>query len=188
MRSLHRSATLLVMLPLLVAAGCHRGAAENSAPLKGPRVSDRDIVAIVLAANNTDLSYARMVPARARSTEVLQYAQRMATDHTILNMRANDVAERNRIRAEDNEISLAYRDYSAANRDKLRDLSGAKFDSAYVANEVLFHADLLAALNEVLGPQAKNGELRELVMNLKPAVTAHLAHAEQLQASLNKKR
>ena len=54
----------------------------------------------------------------------------------------------------------------------------------YAANEVQFHTELLAALNTVLAPSAHNPELREFVNLLKPAVSAHLAHAEQVRAAV----
>jgi putative membrane protein len=147
-------------------------------------VSDGNIVAIVLAANNTDLSYARLAPARARSADVKAFAQRMTTDHMILNAKVNDIALRNDITAEENEASLDFRDHSAERRDILRELDGARFDSTYAANEIQYHTELLASINTVLAPNARNSELREFVSLLKPAVSAHLAHAEQMRAAL----
>jgi putative membrane protein len=163
---------------------CHRPSSEDVAPVSGPRVSDGNIVAIVLAANNTDLSYARLAPARARSADVKAFAQRMMTDHTILNAKVNDIAARNGIAGVDNSTSLDFRDHSADRRDVLRELDGARFDSVYAANEVQYHAELLAAINTTLAPNARNSELREFVSLLKPAVSAHLAHAEQMRAAL----
>lgn len=171
---------------LLAAVACHRSpaAAGTASAAAAPRVTEANVVAIILAANNTDLSYARLVPARAASPEVKAFAQRMTTDHTLLNSRVNDIASRNRITAEDDAISLDFRDHSAARRDILRELAGARFDSTYAANEVQYHQELLAAIDGVLVPSSRNAELREFVMNLKPAVSAHLAHAEQMRATL----
>jgi putative membrane protein len=180
-------ARITTLAALVSIAACHRGGSVEPATVAGPRVNDGNIIAIVLAANNTDLSYARLA-GRTQNADVRSFAQLMTTDHTILNMRVNDIAQRNRIRPEDNDISLSFRDYSAERRDVMRGLPGAAFDSTYAANEVQYHLDLLSALNQVLAPQAKNAELREFVTNLKPAVTAHLAHAEQLQANLKKKK
>ncbi|CAN5177656.1 hypothetical protein BH09GEM1_BH09GEM1_40780 [soil metagenome] len=148
------------------------------------KVSQENVVAIILAANNTDLSYARLVPARASNPEVKAFAQRMLTDHTLLNNRVNDISTRDRITAEDNAISLDFRDHSAARRDILRELEGATFDSTYIANEIQYHQELLDAISGVLIPNTKNGELRDFVMSLRPAVSAHLAHAEQIRATL----
>ena len=108
----------------------------------------------------------------------------MTTDHTLLNARVNEIALRNRITAEDDAISLDFRDHSAARRDVLRELEGARFDSTYVANEVQYHQELLAAIDGVLVHSVRNADLRDFVMSLKPAVSAHLAHAEQVRAIL----
>lgn len=176
-------------LSLLAVVACRRGAPETGAVPSGvPRVTDGNVVAIILAANNTDLAYARLVPSRSTNADVAAFARRMTTDHTILNARVNEIASLNRINAEDNEVSLDFRDNSATRRDALRDLTGARFDSAYAANEITYHTELLGAIDKVLAPQARNAELREFVNNLKPAVSAHLAHAEQMRAGLAKKR
>lgn len=151
-------------------------------------VSEGNVVAIILAANNTDLSYARLAPARARSADVRGFAQRMLTDHTILNARMREVAARVGIAAEDTPFSLDMRDHSMERRDVLRELSGAAFDSTYMANEVDYHRDLLATIDNVLTGSVRADALREFVTNLRPAVSAHLAHAEQVRASLVTRR
>ncbi|MEO8335173.1 MAG: DUF4142 domain-containing protein [bacterium] len=184
MRPSVRHLCTIAGLALVAATACHRRSPDDMAPTSGPRVSDGNIVAIVLAANNTDLSYARLAPARSRSADVRAFAQRMTTDHTILNVKVSDIALRNGITGEENSTSLDFRDHSAERRDILRELDGARFDSTYIANEVDYHTELLAAINTVLAPNARNSELREYVGNLKPAVSAHLAHAEQLRATL----
>src|SRR6059058_5359106 len=76
------------VLLLAAVAGCHRAPVASSAPVAqaappAVRISEGNIVAIILAANNTDLSYARLAPSRARSAAVKTFAQRMTTDHTI---------------------------------------------------------------------------------------------------------
>ena len=152
------------------------------------RVTPANVVAIVLAANNTDLSYARLVPSRSNNADVRAFAQRMLTDHTLLNARIMDISARHVITAEDNAISLDFREHSAVRRDMLRDLSGAKFDSTYIANEIQYHRELLDAISVVLVPGTKPGELRDFVTNIRPAVSAHLAHAEQIRATLASQR
>jgi putative membrane protein len=164
-------------------------ASKVNAPSKSSsRVTQANVVAIVLAANNTDVSYARLVPARSSNADVKSFAQRMLTDHTLLNTRIMDISNRDYITAEDNVVSLDFRDHSAVRRDMLRELTGAKFDSAYIANEIQYHQDLLDAISAVLVPSTKPGELRDFVTNLRPAVSAHLAHAEQIRATLASRR
>ena len=178
-----RIALRLALLSLAVASGCHRSASMLGSA-GAPDLDDGNIVAIVLAANNTDLSYARLVPGRASSAEVKAYATRMTADHTLLSTRAADIALRNGISAEDDAVSLDFRDHSATRRDLLRELTGARFDSTYIENEIQYHMELLAALDSVLIPRAHNAALKQFVVTLRPAVSAHLAHAEQVRATL----
>ena len=190
MRHFSCRATRFSWIALTLVLACHKGASSTPAPATADAattgsVSEANVVAIILAANNTDLSYARLVPSRSRSSEVKAFAQRMLTDHAFLNTRVNEIALKNGIAAEDNAISLDFRDHSAARRDILRDLDGAKFDSTYAANEVQYHQELLAAIDKVLVPATRTPELRTFVVNLKPAVSAHLAHAEQIRATLS---
>jgi putative membrane protein len=175
--------TIRLALLLVAAASCHRNSAPQGAPVTEV-ISEANVVAIILAANNTDLSYARMVPNRVKSPAVKTFAQRMMTDHTTFNARLTEIAEHLDIRPEDNATSLEYRDYSAQRRDMLRNLEGATFDAAYAQNEIQFHTDLLAIIDKVLGPNTRTPELREFLIQFKPAMSAHLGHAEQMKASV----
>jgi putative membrane protein len=65
-------------------------------------------------------------------------------------------------------------------------MSGAAFDSAYIASEVTYHQELLDGINNALIPNAQNAELKALLEQTRPAVEAHLKHAQELQTSLGK--
>src|SRR5689334_18461193 len=56
-----------------------------SRPVPKGSISDANIAAMVLASNNTDISYARLVPSRAQRVDVKKFAERMLTDHTGVN-------------------------------------------------------------------------------------------------------
>lgn len=63
-------------------------------------------------------------------------------------------------------------------------MKGADFDKAYVDNEVGYHQAVIDALDKTLIPNAKNAELKETLVKIRPAFVAHLEHAKKLQASL----
>jgi putative membrane protein len=63
-------------------------------------------------------------------------------------------------------------------------MSGRAFDSAYVSMELDRHRAILAMIDDVLLPRARSAELRELLASTRPIIAAHVAHAEQLQATL----
>jgi len=79
------------------------------------------------------------------------------------------------------------RDISTVQRDSLRALTGRAFDSTYVAMELDRHRAMLTMIDDVLLPRARGSELRELLASTRPIVAAHVAHAEQLQATLRKR-
>jgi len=166
----------------------------NRMPEAAPRrteigpVNDATIAAMVLASNYTDISYAQLAPARAQRADVRDFAHRMLTDHTTVNQLVRDVLAKLDLAPRDNIASLDMRDESAENRDILRELSGYAFDSAYVENEVRYHQKFLASLDDIMIPRAKHAELETLLRNVRPAVAAHLAHAEQLRANVLAKR
>ncbi len=186
-----RSAKSITCLVLLCAA-CSRmhrsnapapaAAATRPQVVSGP--SDANIAAILLAANNTDISYARLAPARAQSAAIKEFAQRMLTDHTAVLGLINDLMSRIDLTPVDNSTSLDFRDESAAKRDILRELEGRAFDTTYIANEVSYHTRLLASIDNSLLPSARNPQLRQLVANIRQAVAAHLAHAQEVRASV----
>jgi putative membrane protein len=163
------------------------GQPASAAP-SGPRatadLTDANIAAILLAANNTDISYARLAPSRAQSQAVKDFAERMLTDHTNVNQAVTDLLGRIDLNPEDDKISLDFRDESANKRDILRELDGRAFDSTYVKNEVDYHVKLLGAIDTVLLPSARNPQLKQLIANIRPAVVAHLGHARQIQGAM----
>lgn len=149
---------------------------------------DANIAAMLLASNNTDISYARLVPARAQREDVRQFAQRMLTDHLGVNALLTETLAKIELTPEDNLASLDMRDESAARRDAMRDLAGFAFDSAYITNEVAYHQRFLASLDRLMLPRVRNGELKSLLNSVRPAVAGHLAHAEQVWANVMARR
>jgi putative membrane protein len=52
---------------------------------------------------------------------------------------------------------------------------------------VAYHQAVLDAVDKVLIPSAKNAELKDLIVKVRPAFVAHLDHAKMVQSSLAKK-
>ena len=155
--------------------------------ITGP-MRDANVAAMLLAWNNTDISYARLVPSRAQRDDVKRFAERMLTDHTGINSLVTALLEKMDIGAEDNIASLNMRDESATKRDLMRDLEGFVFDSAYATNELSYHRRFLSSLDHEMIPAAKSDDLRTLLNTIRPAVAAHMAHAEQLWADVLARR
>jgi putative membrane protein len=149
-----------------------------------PMPSDGNIAAILLAANNADISYARLAQTRAQSPAVRDFAQRMLADHAAVNELLNAVLNSSKLVAADSHESLKFRDVSAATRDLLRKLDAAAFDSSYVANEVSCQIQLLQSIDRDLQPLAAQPQLRQLITDIRPKVAEHLEAARQLRTTL----
>ena len=151
-------------------------------------VNDANIAAMVLALNNTDISYARLVPARGERADIREFARRMLTDHVSVNSLVTDLMNKLDVTPEENDASLDMRDESATNRDLMRELTGYAFDSTYIENEIKYHRKFLASIDNVMIPRARNRELQTLLRSVRPAVAAHLAHAEQVRVNVFTKK
>lgn len=147
-------------------------------------ITDPQIAAIVVAANDVDIEAGELARSRASDPEVRAFAERMVMDHTGVNAAATDLVTRLGVTPEASATSRQLREGGEENLSALRELSGAEFDRAYIEHEVTYHQAVLDAINGTLIPGATNGELRSLLEQGAAAFEAHLEHARQLQTSL----
>lgn len=160
-------------------------AAEAAAPAPAaPAVTDPQIAAIVVAANDVDIRAGELARERSTSAGVKAFAERMITDHTGVNKAASDLVGRLGVTPEPNATSQKLTSDGEQARAALQGLSGAAFDRAYVDGEVAYHQAVLDAIDQTLIPSAGNAELKALLEQTRPAVAAHLDHARQLQGTL----
>ncbi len=158
-------------------------AAPASAASAGSALTDANIAAIVVAANNADIAYADLALAKSQDAEVRSFATMTKKDHTAVNEAAVALVTRLKVTPVDNQVSFDLRDDADTKRLVMRDLEGFAFDSAYAANEVTYHRTVLGAIDAALIPSAQNAELKALLVSVRPAVAAHLEHATSLAAA-----
>jgi putative membrane protein len=72
-------------------------------------------------------------------------------------------------------------------QSSLRSKSGSAFDKAYIDNEVAYHQAVINTVQNVLIPEAKNSELKQLLQNVLPTLKTHLEHAQMVQKNLSGK-
>lgn len=155
--------------------------AQDSAP------NDAQIAAIVVAANQVDIEAGKLAQSKAGSKAVKEFARTMVTDHTGVNKAASDLVKKLNVTPEENPTSRSLKENGKKTRARLQQLKGSAFDRAYIDNEVTYHQAVLDAVDQALIPNAKNEELKALLVKVRPAFVAHLDHAKRLQASLGKK-
>ena len=152
---------------------------------KAQPITDANIAAVVVAANNADISYAQVAMSRSQNDKVRSFAQTMVNDHTGVNKAAVDLVTRLGVTPMDNEMSRGIRDNGSQKVAQFSMLSGTAFDSTYIANEVDYHKVVLGAIDGALIPGATNADLKALLVSVRPAIAAHLAHAEQIKSSMS---
>jgi putative membrane protein len=146
-------------------------------------VTDPQIAAIVVAANQVDIDAGRFAASKT-SGEVKAFAEKMVTDHTAVNKSAVDLVTKLKVTPEENDTSRALKAGGEKNIADLRKLSGREFEKAYVDHEVAYHEQVLNAVDTVLIPSAQNAELKALLVKVRPAFVEHLNHAKHLQSML----
>jgi putative membrane protein len=146
--------------------------------------NDAQIAAIVVAANQVDIDAGNFAKSRATSADVKAFAERMVTDHSGVLKSAVDLVTKLKVTPESNPTSESLTKGGTDNIAALTKLKGADFDKAYIDHEVTYHEAVLGAVDKTLIPNAKNAELKALLVKVRPAFVAHLDHARKIQAQL----
>jgi putative membrane protein len=173
------------LLALPFAAACSLMRPRSSAT-PAPALTDANIAAIVLAADNADIAYAKQALAKSQTAAVREFATMTERDHSGVNEAAVALATRLKLAPQENQASLDLRDDADTKREKLRLLDGFAFDSAYIANEIAYHTSVLGVIDNALIPSAQNAELKALLVQARPAVAAHLEHGKHLASTLKR--
>jgi putative membrane protein len=149
-------------------------------------VNDAQIASIVVTANQVDIDAGKLAHATSANADVKKFAQLMIDDHTGVNKSATELVTKLKVTPEDNPTSQSLKSEGEKNVAQLKSLKGMAFDKAYIDHEVTYHQQVIDAIDKTLIPGAKNAELKALLVKVRPAFVAHLAHAKDLQSSLGR--
>jgi putative membrane protein len=157
-----------------------------SSAASAQQVNDAQIASIVVTANQVDIDAGKLAAAQAANADVKAFGQQMVEAHTGVNKSATELVTKLKVTPQDNPTSQQLKKGGDDNVAKLKGLKGAAFDKAYVDHEVTYHQAVLDAVDKTLIPNAKNEELKALLVKVRPAFVAHLEHAKHLQSTLAK--
>ena len=155
-------------------------AADTAAP------NDAQIAMIAVVANGVDVDAGKLAAEKSSNKEVKAFAETMVRDHTAVNVKATALAKKLGVTPEASATSKSLKADGDKMLAKLKAMSGAEFDKAYVDNEVAYHEAVIGVVTNTLIPNTKNTELKSLLESAGPIFTSHLEHAKQLQQSLKK--
>jgi putative membrane protein len=162
-----KSTSLIVatFLLLLTFASAHAQAA-----------TDAQIASIVVTANYVDID-SEVALATSTDADVKKCEQLMIDDHTGVNKSATALVTKLRVTPADNPTSQSLKSEGGKSLAHLKSLKGTAFDKAYIDKEVAYHQQVIDAIDKTLIPDAKNAELKALLIKVRPAFVAHLEHA-----------
>jgi putative membrane protein len=146
--------------------------------------NDAQIAGIVVAANTVDIDAGKLAEKMSANKDVKAFAKQMVTDHTGVNKQATALVKKLKVTPQESDTSKSLKEGGAANIAKLKGLKGKEFDKAYIDNEVTYHQAVLDAMDKTLIPSAKNAELKDTLVKVRPAFVAHRDHAKEIQSSL----
>ena len=154
-------------------------------PMRGAdaAITDANIGAIVLAANQIDIDYGNIALAKSKNKKVRDFAHRMVTDHSAVQKSVIDLAAKLKLTPEENATSKGLKDRAVQITAKLNSLDGDSFDKFYIDNEVAYHKQVVDAVQTVLIPNAKNTELKSALVGALALFLKHLEHGRQIQAN-----
>jgi putative membrane protein len=153
--------------------------------LAAEKPNDAQIAHIAYSAGAIDIATAKVALDKTQNADVRAFANDMVRDHQAVNDKALALVKKLGVTPKDNATSQALVKQADEEREKLKTLSGAAFDKAYVDNEVAYHKTVDGALSTTLIPSSSNGELKSLLQTGLKIFEGHLAHAEHLAGMLN---
>ncbi|SEK63501.1 DUF4142 domain-containing protein [Nitrosovibrio tenuis] len=176
---------LLILIFAVIVPAFATGA--HAADKKGP-LSDAQIVAALIAANEVAIDAAKLAESKTMNDQVKAYAQRMVREHTDLNKQTKDLAGKLDVKPEESKISKSMKSDGQRVHDRLQKLSGRKFDKAYLYDELAFHKQVLQVVDNQLMPSASSRELQDLLAKIRPALASHLEYADQTHTYVDQMR
>lgn len=147
-------------------------------------LTDANIAAIVVGANNIDISAGKIALQRSQNTAIKKFAERMVTDHTAVLNSAVTLVTKLGVTSVNNDLVATLTKQSSDHEAVLRTLSGNAFDKSYIDHEVAYHEAVIGVIENQLIPSAQNKELKDMLISVVPAFNAHLEHSQMIQKQI----
>jgi putative membrane protein len=157
---------LFVFSALLVVSLAGTLSAQTGSTAAAP--TDPQIAMIAVTADSVDIDAGKLAAEKSSNPKVKEFAQMMVRDHASVNKKATALVKKLNVTPEESDTSRSLKSDGDKNLEKLRGLSGAEFDKAYIDNEVTYHESVIGAVTNTLIPNTKNAELKKLLQSAGP--------------------
>lgn len=152
-----------------------------------PRLSDEEVAFIAVTANKIDINTGKLAKSKTQNEQVRGFAETMIKDHTAVIDQATELVKKAGLTPKEHAVGKQLLADAALKEKELKAKNGKSFDQAYIDHEVAFHQQVISAVDGLLIPEAENQELKTFLQNIRPALQAHLQHAEMIQKDLKAK-
>ncbi len=175
---------LLVCATYLVSTPPLRAASSGAAPA----FSDSEIAGIVEAANQVEIDAGKYVESKSLNIEVINFSKEMIRAHSDLDTSVDNLLREGKIPLIQSEVSRKIMREGKISLTHLKMLKGKMMDEAYAQDAVKAHQGVLDTIDEILLPNVVNPDLKALLVQARPVVVSHLAHAKMLVNSMSSPR
>jgi putative membrane protein len=149
------------------------------------RLTDAQIAAVLSASDSAEIKPSQIALQKARNAQLREFAQRMVTDHGMLEDSLRSMLRTSQLTPAPSPLSMQVQADAARTVGELDGLSGAAFDQAYARAMVQSHEQALATIDNQLLPDVQNPQLRAALNHtIRPTVQAHLASIRSIRAAM----
>jgi putative membrane protein len=144
------------------------------------RLSEPQVLAVVIEANNGEVAAGEVADARAQDMRAAAFGRRMINEHSAANQRARVLADTLALMPSDSGVRRMLSANAHALVEMLWAQPAATFDRAYVQSQIMVHMQVLTLIDTVLLPSTTTAQLRAELMTMRTAVMSHLTDAQAL--------
>ncbi len=171
MKSTAFAATLALTLPLLATTS-----------VSALAVTTEEFVSKVTVSDMFEVKSGKLATKKAQHEDVKDFGEQMVDDHTETTEDLKKLVKDENIKV---DMPSKLDDKHQANLDKLKEASGAKFDTVYVPMQVLAHEQAVNLFQDY-SKSGDNEALKEWAADTVPTLKEHLKEARDLNAELSK--
>lgn len=145
-------------------------------------LTESQVIKVVSTANNGEIKQARTALPKLKTEEARKYAQMMINEHSANEKKGQTLASRLKLTPQVSGISTSLQKESDNVVRKLNQSSTP--DKDYMTSQVKVHRKVLDTIEKHLIPNAKNADLKTMLMQTRTAVAKHLKMAEDIVAKM----
>ncbi len=171
---------LLVLFALAALPACQATRMGGANAGQPGMLTDGEILHIAMTSDMGEIVTSEPAVNKATNAQVRQFAQDMVAMHTQAAQQTRDVAGREGVALQPNQVSMTMDRSARGAAQKLNGMSGAQFDMMYLETQHTLHQHTLNDLDFVLIPDARDEQVRAHLTQKRGVVQQHLERVRQL--------